>query len=85
VREHFSTTFWAEVAAATATMFLAAITMVWPNWIELVFRFDPDHGNGSLERVVVGVAAALCLTSLLLARREWQRAGLRLAAARSSA
>lgn len=85
MREQFEIRFWVEAASALATLSLAVITIVWQNWIELVFRVDPDHGNGSFERWVVGVAAALCLTSLLLARREWQRAGLRLAAAKSSA
>jgi len=85
VREQLDIRFWGEAAAALATLSLAVITIVWQNWIELVFRADPDHGNGSFERWVVGVAAALCLTSLLLARRQWRRTGLRLAAARSSA
>ena len=62
------------------TLFLAVITLVWQNWIELVFRVDPDHGNGSFERWVVVVAAALCVASVLLAGREWRIARPRVAA-----
>lgn len=72
--------FWVESAAALVTLSLAVITLVWQNWIELVFRVDPDHGNGSFERWVVVVAAALCVASVLLARREWRIARPRVAA-----
>lgn len=80
----FKVRFWLEAASALFTLLLAVVTIVWQNWIEIVFRVDPDHGAGSLERWVVGAAAVLCLTSLLLARREWKGAGPRLAGASSS-
>ena len=56
--------FRAEVAAGTACVVLALVTLVWREWIEAIFRVDPDNGNGSLEWLVVGVlvvlAVALC-------------------------
>jgi hypothetical protein len=85
VKAQFNVRFWFAAALALVTMFLAIITTLWQNWIEIVFRVDPDHGNGSFERWVVGVAAVLCLASLLLARREWKRAGLRIGGAQSRA
>ena len=85
MKAHFNVRFWMEAASALVTLFLAIITILWQNWIEIVFRVDPDHGNGSFERWIVGVAAALCLASLLLARREWKRSGLRLAGAQPRA
>jgi hypothetical protein len=85
VKAQFNVRFWMAAALAMVTMFLAIITILWQNWIEIVFRVDPDHGNGSFERWVVGVAAVLCLASLLLARREWKLAGLRIGAAQSRA
>jgi hypothetical protein len=74
VKSQFNIRFLAAAASTLATLVLAVVTLVWQNWIEIVFRVDPDHGNGSFERWVVGVAAVLCLTSLLLASREWKRA-----------
>jgi hypothetical protein len=85
VKAQFNVRFWVEVASALVTLFLAIITILWQDWIEIVFRVDPDQGNGSFERWIVGVAALLCLASLLLARREWKRSGLRIAAAQPRA
>lgn len=68
---------WMEAGLAAVTLLLAVITTLWQNWIEIVFHVDPDHGNGSFERWVVGVAAVVCVASVLLAGREWRRAGLR--------
>ncbi len=81
MKSQFNIRFRMTVAGALATLLLAIITLVWQNWIEIVFRVDPDHGNGSFEHWVVGVAAALCLTSLLLGTREWKRARRPLGAA----
>lgn len=85
MKAQFNVRFRVEAASALGTLFLAIITILWQNWIEIVFRVDPDHGNGSFERWIVGVAAALCLASVLLARREWKRSGLRTAAAQPPA
>lgn len=85
VKGQLNARFWIPAALAGVTLFLAIITLLWQNWIEIVFRVDPDHGNGSFERWLVGVAAVLCLASLLLARKEWKRAGLRIGAAQSRA
>lgn len=45
---------------------LTALTLVAPEWIELL-GLDPDHGDGSAERVVLAVVATAFLASLLLA------------------
>ena len=67
--------FWVETAAATVGLTLAVITLVLPDWIELVFGVDPDHGSGAAEWVVVSVAVAVMVIAAIAARRE-----LRLAA-----
>ena len=43
---------------------LAAVTGLWPDWIELVWHTDPDHHSGSTEW---GLVIALMLAAVLLA------------------
>jgi hypothetical protein len=66
--------FWWQVVLAVANALLAAVTVVWPDWLELVFQVDPDHGNGSFEWLVVGVTTASALGLFIRAGREWERA-----------
>lgn len=65
--------FTGEVAAAASCIALALLTAVWPDWIEGVFGFDPDHGSGEAEwMIVLGLAAAGVVCGVL-ARIEWRR------------
>ena len=66
--------FWVESAAAITTVILAAVTLVWPEWIEAVFGVDPDGGSGAAEVAVVGVLAIITLALAGAAGREWRRA-----------
>ena len=50
------------------TLLAAAVTLVWPDWIESVFHADPDHGSGSLEAAIV---VALGLVSIALLASAW--------------
>lgn len=70
---HFRTRFWVEAGLATLTALSALVTQLWPNWIELVFRVDPDQGNGSLERALVGVCLVAFLASITFAGAEYRR------------
>jgi hypothetical protein len=68
--------FWVEILFGGATGVLAIVTLVWRDWIEIVFGVDPDEHSGSIEWLVV---AALLVTSIGLfvsARIEWRRARL---------
>jgi hypothetical protein len=60
------------LAAISAALLLA--TILWRDWIEIVFRVDPDHGSGSLEWMIVAVAALSAVTFAALARIEWRKA-----------
>jgi hypothetical protein len=63
-----------EVIGAAVTGLAAAITAIVPDWIEEVFRVDPDSGNGSLEWLIV---AALALATVTLSALAWrERRGL---------
>jgi hypothetical protein len=63
------------LATGLAVVFFAifAVTLFWPDWIELVFGADPDEGNGAVEWAIVAVSGALALVSILIARTEWRR------------
>ncbi|HEU5374147.1 MAG TPA: hypothetical protein VFV38_01790 [Ktedonobacteraceae bacterium] len=65
--------FWVEAVLATLTAILFVITFIWNDWIELVFRVDPDSGNGSLEKVIVGALLVITLVLYGLAGFEWRR------------
>lgn len=54
----------------------ALLTVAWPEWIELLLRFDPDRSDGTIEWAVVAalglsavVSAALLGRNLRLRRR----------------
>jgi hypothetical protein len=53
----------------------ALVTAFWPTWIETVFGADPDSGDGSIESLVVAVFGVAAITALILARRDYRRAG----------
>ena len=65
--------FWAESVLAIATGILAVVTAVVPDWIEVVFRVDPDAGSGALEWLVVAALTVACLGSALAARQTRAR------------
>lgn len=66
-----------EIVIAILLAALAAITLIWPDWIELTFGADPDGGGGATEWGVVIVLAVAALVVGLLARHDYRRATLR--------
>ncbi len=66
--------FWLEIGMATITGFLFVITLIWRDWIEMVFNVSLDNGNGSLEWLTVGVLFVVTIALFVLARYEWRRA-----------
>ena len=65
--------FWVKLALAAISAALLVVTIVWHDWIEIVFRVDPDHGSGWLEWLIVILAFGLTLTFSISARQEWRR------------
>lgn len=65
--------FWLETAMAIVTGILFVITLVRNDWIEIVFRVDPDNNNGTLEWLIVGVLLVVTITLFILASYEWRR------------
>jgi hypothetical protein len=64
-----------RLEATVATLALAAmtLTLVYPEWIERLLGFDPDHGSGLLEWGISIALGALALAVLMgiMARRQF--------------
>jgi hypothetical protein len=52
---------------------LALVTLIWRDWIEAVFHVDPDHGNGSVEWLVVMTLAIVSVACFVIARRGFRQ------------
>lgn len=65
--------FYVETGAGVITTALFLATLLYPDWIEALFRIDPDNASGWLERLVVGGLLVVTITLLSLARREWRK------------
>jgi tetrahydromethanopterin S-methyltransferase subunit E len=66
--------FWLETGMAIITGVLFVITLVWHDWIEIIFNVDPDQGNGLVEWSIVGALLVVTLVLFFLARYEWHKA-----------
>jgi hypothetical protein len=64
------TLFWIESALASLAVALAAVTLVWRDWIEWVFGVDPDQHSGYAEWLLVGALLTVAVALALLAGRE---------------
>lgn len=66
---------WLATSFAVVGLTLSLLTLVWGDWIELLFGADPDQHSGALELLVSG--AFLGASALLagLARRDWRNYG----------
>lgn len=65
--------FGVEVGLAVVSATLFAITLLWHDWIEIVFGIDPDEGNGLVEVFVSASFLALTLLFAVFSRMEWRR------------
>jgi len=65
--------FWIEAGMATVTSILFVITLVWRDWIEIVFGIDPDSSSGVLEWLIVGALLVTMITLVTLMSYEWRR------------
>ena len=66
--------FWVEAGLGLASIVLATLTLAWRDWIEIVFKVDPDHHSGSLEWIIVAIAVAVTVITFAAARIEWRKA-----------
>jgi hypothetical protein len=54
-----------HMVVIVVTLALACMTFVWREWIEFVFRVDPDRRSGAAEWLVVGACCCAALASTL--------------------
>ncbi|WP_316527761.1 ABC transporter permease [Kitasatospora brasiliensis] len=65
--------FWLETALGGLSGLLFLLTLLWPQWMETLLGLDPDAGSGTVEWLVVALAAAVTAACALGARFEWRR------------
>ena len=68
--------FWVESIAAAVAVVLGVVTLVWKDWIEILFDVDPDEGSGALEWAIVAGCALIALGLFFAASQEWRRPAL---------
>ncbi len=64
---------WIETVLAAVLATLAVVTGLCPDWIERVFRIDPDHHSGSIEWNIVMACVFSAALFAALARRNWRK------------
>jgi hypothetical protein len=65
--------FYLELVSGIVTSILFVASIFNRAWIEVVFRVDPDNGQGWVEWMIVGALLALTIVLGTLARNEWRR------------
>jgi hypothetical protein len=68
--------FWLELTTGALGGFLFLLTLITREWIELIFRVDPDQGSGAAEWAIALTLLAIAALSFALAHREWKRPAL---------
>jgi len=68
--------FWLQSILGSVTGIVTSLTLVWHDWIEAVFRIEPDRGNGSAEWLVVVILLVFSAAFGVSARLESHRARL---------
>jgi hypothetical protein len=65
--------FWIEVVLGLVCGALFLLTLLWRDWIEGVFGWDPDEHSGSLEWGILIVLLAVTIAFAVHARTLWLR------------
>jgi hypothetical protein len=65
--------FNVETALAVVTAILAVVTLITREWIEALTGWDPDHGNGAVEWLIVAVLLVATVALGTLARSDYRR------------
>jgi hypothetical protein len=66
--------YYVEIVLGATALLLFVLTLAWNDWIEIVFKVDPDAGSGAVEYLICFILLAGAMVSWWLARTEWRRA-----------
>jgi len=72
--------FTTQLTLAIASVIAFVLTLVLPDWIEVVIDVDPDGGSGAAEVAVATVCGLATIGFGMLSRRTWRRASVLAAA-----
>jgi hypothetical protein len=73
MKTRFRFQLWVRTVLAFVAICLAVVTSVWPQWIEQLFRVDPDGGSGAAEWTLVGAVWVAAALSSGMAIRGWRK------------
>jgi hypothetical protein len=65
--------FWLEALLAAVSGIVGLLTVLVPDWAEVIIHIDPDQGNGTFEIAATVITVALALGFAWAARIEWRR------------
>jgi len=72
MQRHLSGRFWVLFELAVVSALLTVLTIAWPNWIEGLFKVDPDAGTGSSEWGITLAFFVATVALAALAGRTWR-------------
>jgi hypothetical protein len=75
MRQKTSFRFRVELIAGMTSLVMAAVTWLWPRWIEAVLALSPDAGNGETEWALTGgllLVAAILFIRLASSGAAWR-------------
>jgi hypothetical protein len=73
MQKRLPTRIWVEAALGLMSAALLALTILLPDWIELLFGSAPDAGDGSTEYGVALFWAAVSVLMFVSAGRTWRK------------
>ena len=72
-RRQLQRRLWLKTFIGAGTGVLSVVTPIWPDWIEAISGWDPDHHDGSAEWMIVTALLLVTATMLAMVAREWQQ------------
>lgn len=65
-----------EIGVSVVAGILATMTLIRPDWIEVLFGLELDNGTGALEGLLTAIAIVIAIAAGIAAIATWRRAQL---------
>lgn len=72
-QSRFPTRIWVEVVLGLMSTIFLALTILLPDWMEVLFGFAPDGGDGSAEWRLALSLATVSILMFGFAGRAWRK------------